>query len=939
MTTGAAAEGWSRPLVGRRVERGRLDAFVAAVRSGQSQALVLRGEAGIGKSALMEHVAARAEGCRVLVGVGVQADTELAFAALHQVLSPLLGGVDRLPPPQRDAVKVAFGLLAAPPPDRFLVGLAVLNLLSHAASEEPILCLIDDEQWLDKASVHALAFVARRLEAEGVGIVFAGRRSDPLLEKLPELVIEGLDEGEARLLLGLSLVGPLDPRFREQLLAETHGNPLALLELPRVVSPAEMAGGFALPSVMPLSDRIEESFRRRFESLPPETRRLLLIAAAEPTGSPPLLWRAAETLGVPRAALDAALDASLIDVDVRVLFRHPLVRSAVYRSALVSEQREVHRALAAVTDPGTDPDRRAWHRALATDGPDEEIARDLELSARQAQARGGLAAAAVFLERSAALTPEIGARASRLLAAARAKRDVGDLEVALGLISAAESGVASLACEAEMKRLRGQIAFDRRQLKDAVRLFTEAARLFEMFDPSAARETRGEALCAAVWAGDLHGTWGIQFAATAAAAAAPPTELVRPIDRVVAAFATRYTDGTAASAPLFARAVKAFLDLDVGPGQVDQWFWLVRSRISPMMLGLETWDARSWHDLAARQVAVARELGAALHLQYGLHSLACVAAFMGELTAAEECASEARLIADVTDTPRLPYSEMVVAAYRGNAPEATRAIADILQEAQTWQVNVHLTFANWARALLNNALGHHDIARTAGLVAFEGIDVAFGPLVVPELAEAASRMGDRALLDKLDKWISEQAGAAPTQWARALAALIRALATYDDSADQSYREAIRCFADASQRLSAARAQLLYGEWLRRRHRSGDARHHLKQAHGAFVAMRSDAFAARALHELRGAGEPVLRPVPRRGIDLTAQELQIARLALDGLTNPEIGTRLFLSPRTVQYHLRKVFEKLGIRSRIQLTQVLDATPSDPARAEPAPRGGN
>jgi DNA-binding NarL/FixJ family response regulator len=341
-----------------------------------------------------------------------------------------------------------------------------------------------------------------------------------------------------------------------------------------------------------------------------------------------------------------------------------------------------------------------------------------------------------------------------------------------------------------------------------------------------------------------------------------------------------------------------------------------------MILGLETWDARSWHDLATRQVAVARELGAALHLQYGLHSLACVTAFMGDLSAAEDFAGEARLIATVTGTPTLPYSELVVAAYRGNAPQAARAIAAIMQEAETWQVNLHITFANWTRALLNNALGRHDAARSAGLLAFEGIDVAFGPLVVPELAEAASRTGDRALLEKLDKWISEQAGATPTHWTLALAALIRALGTEDDSADQHYREAIRCFVDGSQQLSAARAHLLYGEWLRRRHRSGDARHHLKQAHRAFVAMRSDAFAARALHELRAAGEPVPRPAPERGVDLTAQEYQVARLALEGLTNPEIGTRLFLSPRTVQYHLRKVFKKLGITSRTQLAKVLD-----------------
>jgi hypothetical protein len=368
------------------------------------------------------------------------------------------------------------------------------------------------------------------------------------------------------------------------------------------VSLADLAGGFALPSVVPLPDRIEESFRRRLDSLSPATRRLLLLAAAEPTGSPSLLWRAADRLGLPRQALTAALEASLIEIGVRVLFRHPLVRSAVYRSAPLSEQREVHRALAAVTDPRTDPDRRAWHRGLAADGPQEEVARDLELSARRAQARGGLAAAAVFLEWAATLTPEIGTRASRLLAAATAKRDVGDLEAALGLLSAAEPGIASLADEAKLKRLRGQIAFDRRHLEDGVRLFAEAAKVFELFDASTARQTLGEALCLAIWSGDLHGTFGIRFAAAAVASAPAPTEPVRPVDRVIAAFASRYTDGHEISAPLFTRAVEAFLNPDAGSDQAVQWYWLIQSRVS-WILAFETWDAGAWRDLAAREVS------------------------------------------------------------------------------------------------------------------------------------------------------------------------------------------------------------------------------------------------------------------------------------------------------------------------------------------------
>ncbi len=925
MTELVSATSWHVPLVGRRAERARVDALVAAIRSGQSQVLVLRGEAGIGKSALLEHIARQADGCRVLVGAGVQADTELAYAGLHQILGPLMSGVDQLPLLQRDAMRVVFGELAAPRPDRFLVGLAVLNLLSGAASEQPVVCLVDDEQWLDKASVQALAFVARRLDAEAVGIIFAGREADPLLQKLPEMTIDALGEADARRLLKSSLVGPVDSRVESRLLAESHGNPLALLELPQGVSPAELAGGFGLPGVMPVPDRIEESFRHRLDSLPPATRRLLLAAAAEPTGSPSLLWRAADDLAIPHEASVAAVDASLIEIGVRVLFRHPLVRSAVYRSASVSQQREVHRALAAVTDPATDPDRRAWHRGLATDGPNEEVARDLEISARRAQARGGLAAAAIFFESAAKLTPGTEEHARRLLAAATAKRDVGDLEAALGLLAALpEPGAICVAEEAEITRLRGQIAFDRRQLGEGVRLFAEAASVFDRFDRSAARQTLGEALCLAIWAGELRGAFGIHYVAAAVAAAPSPAGTAGLVDRVIGALASRYLDGHHIAAPLFADAVKGFLDPDGGSEQVGQWYWLVQSRVS-WMLALETWDAESWLDLATRQVDIARELGAALHVKHGLNGMVCAAAFMGDLEAAEDYAAEARLIADATGTPRLQYAEMVLAAYQGDAPAAMTAITAILQEAKASRIRLHVTCANWALALLNNALGRHDVARDAGVIALEGIDVAFGQLVVPELAEAAARTGDRSLLLRLDDWIREQVQVTPTPWARGVAALIRALAATDDSGDQHYYEAIQCFAEASQRLDAARAQLLYGEWLRRRKRPGDARYQLRKARDAFVAMGFAAFAERAIRELRAAGERAPRRSPKPGLDLTTQELHIARLAVDGLTNSEIGTRLFLSPRTVQYHLSNVFKKLAVTSRTQLAKVLQQQP--------------
>src|SRR5580704_14243977 len=440
-------------LRGRPHEIGFLDRLVEAVRAGESRALVLSGEAGVGKTALLDYVAGHASGCRVVRATGVQSEMELAFAGLQQLCKPLLDYLDRLPGPQRKALQTAFGLSAGPAPDRFLVGLAVLSLLSDAAGEQPLICLVDDEQWLDRASAQALGFAARRLEAESVGLVFAARQPSDDVAGLAELVIEGLREVDARALLDSVLTGPLDERVRNLIVAETRGNPLALLELPRGLTPAELAGGFGFPGATPISGRVEESFRRRVGVLPAQTRRLLMIAAADPTGDPGLVWRAAGRLGIGAEAAAPATEAGLVEFGAWVVFRHPLVRRAIYQSASPLQRQEVHRALAEVTDPQADPERRAWHRAQAAPGPDEEVAEELERSAGRAQARGGLAAAAAFVERAALLTPEPNRRAQRLLAAARAKRDAGALDVALGLLVAVEAGPPDALRTAEVEQL------------------------------------------------------------------------------------------------------------------------------------------------------------------------------------------------------------------------------------------------------------------------------------------------------------------------------------------------------------------------------------------------------------------------------------------------------------------------------------------------------
>ena len=564
-------------LTGRRSESDVLDALVDAVRAGESRALVVRGEPGVGKSALLEYLAEHAPGCRVVRAAGVQSEMELAFAGLHQLLMPMLDHLERLPLPQGDALRTAFGISAGPTPDRFFIALAVLSLLSEVAEEQPLICLLDDEQWFDRASAHVLAFVARRLEAESVALVFAARVPSDDLAGLTELVVEGLGEEDARALLDSVLTGPLDERVRDQIVSETRGNPLALLELPRGATPAELAYGFGLLGAVPLSGRIEESFRRRLDALPAESRRLLQLAAADPVGDPVLVWRAAERLGIPADAATPAVEAGLVEVDIRVRFRHPLVRSAAYRSASAQERQDLHRALAEVTDPEVDPDRRAWHRAQAAPGPDEDVAEELERSAGRAQARGGMAAAAAFLERAAMLTPEPTRRAQRLLAAARAKRDAGALDAALGLLVAIDAGPLDTLSAAQVEHLRGQIALEQQRGSDAARLLLSAARRLEPLNAKLARETHLEALVAAMWAGDLDTPGGVLEAAEAARAAPPGPEPPRAVDVLVDAFALRLTEGYAAAAPTLRRALELVLAPEVVTDQAGRWLWLAGS--------------------------------------------------------------------------------------------------------------------------------------------------------------------------------------------------------------------------------------------------------------------------------------------------------------------------------------------------------------------------
>jgi DNA-binding CsgD family transcriptional regulator len=895
------------------------------VHAGESRALVVQGESGVGKTALLNYLAEHASGCRVARIAGVEAEMELAFAGVHQLCAPMLGRLHRLAAPQRAVLRTAFGLGSGSAPDRFLVGLAVLSLLADAAAEDPLVCLVDDEQWLDQASAQVLGFVARRLRTESVGLVFAARVPGEELAGLPELVVEGLQEADARALLEAVLTGPLDARVFDRLVAEAGGNPLALVELPWGLTPAELAGGFVLPDVMPLPGRIEESFRRRLDLLPADSRRLLQLAAADPVGDPVLVWRAAGRLGIRAESATPAAEAGLVEFGARVLFRHPLVRSAAYRSASLRERRAAHGALADVTDQEVDPDRRAWHRAQAAAGPDEDVAAGLERSADRAQARGGLAASAAFLERAALLTPDPARRADRLLAAARAKRAAGALDAALGLLVAVEASAPDPLRTAEVEHLRGLITFVQRRASDGAELLLSAARRLEPLNALLSRELYLEALEAATWAGDLDRPGVLRAAAEAARTAPPGPDPPRAVDLLVDGLALRLTEGYAAAAPLLARALELGLALDVADVSVDRWRWLATGRASAIV-ALELGDAESSHVLATIQARFARDTGAPVYLQYALNFLATTHLLAGELTTAARLIEEDRLIAEVTGNPPAGYAAMMLGAWRGQEHAASELIGATVRVATARGQGRMINMAAYASSVLYNGLGRHDIARDAAWRAFERDELGYGPYVVPELAEAASRTGDAALVRTALEWLSERTRVAPTEWALGIQARVRALLSEGDAAEKLYRESIDRLDRTRVRVQLARAHLLYGEWLRRQRRRRDARAQLRTAHDLLDSMGIEAFAERARRELQATGETARKRTGQPGDALTAQETVIARLARDGLSNPEIGARLFISARTVQYHLHKVFTKLAIGSRGQLDRAL---PQDPA----------
>jgi DNA-binding CsgD family transcriptional regulator/tetratricopeptide (TPR) repeat protein len=902
-------------LRGRRDECVVLDRLLEGGRAGRSGVLVLRGEAGIGKTALLEYAIA-ASGMWVLRAAGVESEMELPFAALHQLCGPLLDRVDALPGPQRDALATTFGLSAGAVPDRFFVGLAVLGLLSEAAEERPLLCVIDDAQWLDGASAQVLAFVARRLLAEPVVMLFTVRELGDLLAGLPELVVEGLRGADARSLLVSVIPGRLDEQIADQFLVESRGNPLALLELPRGLSAAQLAGGFALPGVLSLSGRIEDSFLNRLESLPAQTRRLLLIAAAEPLGDPALLRRAAERLGITGAALEPAQSAGLIEIDSRVRFRHPLVRSAIYRSATAEQRRQGHRVLAEVTDAQLDPDRRAWHLAQAAVGPHEDVAAELERAAGRAQARGGLAAAAAFLERATELTPEPLRRAQRALAAAQTKYQAGALDDAAALLATAEADTVDELEHARVHLLRAQIAFASRRGSDAPPLLLEAARELEAVDPPLARATYLDALAAALFAGRLsRGASALEVAEVVCGARLAP-EAPEAGDLLLGGLALLISDGPSVGAPGLKRALRALRDEEIATEEDIRWLWLAA------LAAAFIWDYESYEALAVRQIQVARNLGALTMLPLALGTRSGVHLFAGELPAAASLIEESDALAMATHGRINQYVPLPLAAFRGQEDEVKRLVRSSTKDFVDTGEGMGLTMAQWASAVLSNGLARYEDALDAATQAAEyPHELWFSNWVAVELIEAASRTGEiERAADALGR-LSSTARAGASDWGLGVEARSRALLSHGESAERLYAEAIERLGRTPLRLDLARARLLYGEWLRRERRRSDAREQLRTAFEMFTAMGVEAFAGRAERELLATGERVRKRSVETRDELTAQEAQVARLARDGLSNAEIGERLFISQHTVAYHLRKVFSKLDIVSRNQLERVM------------------
>ena len=908
-------------LFGRTGELEILRGLIAKVRSGRSAVLVVRGEPGIGKTELLRQLSAEASGFWVAWVAGVESEMELPFAGLYQLCAPMLGRLGSLAEPQRRGLSVAFGLASGESPDRFLVALAALSLMAEAAEEQPVLCVVDDAQWLDQASAQVLGFVGRRLLAEPVALVFATRTpasGDPApdhLASLPDLRLDGLDDQSARALLATVAPGPLDEGVRARILEETHGHPLALLELYRGRSAADLAGGFALPDARDLPERIERQYAARLAELPDDVQQLVLLAAADSVGDPALILRAARVLGLDTGTVNLAAAADLLRFGANVRFRHPLVRSAAYRAATADRRRAVHEALAAATDQQADPDRRAWHHAHAAVGPDEAVAQELINSASRALHRGGVAAAAAFWERAVVLTPDPGTRAVRALTAAEAKYAAGDFEAAQACLVTAELGPPGELGGARVQRMRAQIAFALRRGGDAPPLMLQAAQRLENLDADLAKQTYLEAMVAAIYAGRLARGRDARQVARAARPATPGHSGPEPLphsELLIHGLAVRLADGYVAAAPTLKEALRRYR------AEPPELGWL---SVSYNVVAMDLWDDEAWFELADRQVRLARANGTLSWLPFALDYLAEIHVQSAELSKAAALLMERERIDQGTREATLPYVPLLLAAWRGDAPRAAELADEMTRGAADRGEGAALTYTDYARAVLYNGLADYRPAAEAAHAASVVNEIVISPWALYELVEAGARSGQQELARAAADQLSQLAVASGSDWAGGAAARSRALVSGGRVAEGGYREAIELLGRTRMAAHLARARLVYGEWLRRENRRVEARSQLRSAFDALASMGAEAFAERARRELQATGEKVRKRGDDTRADLTPQEEEIARLANEGRTNEEIGAQLFIGRRTVEWHLSKVFAKLDISSRRELEQAL------------------
>ncbi len=914
-------------LVGRTKEVGALEDVLSAVRGGLSGVLVLHGEVGVGKTALLDWAAGTAADMRVVRVSAAESEADLGFAGLHQLLAPLLDGLDRLPGPQRTALELAFGRSEGPPPDRFLVGLAALTLLTDAAATRPVLCVVDNGQWLDSESAEVLGFVARRLLADQVGMLFAvreGERRAVKLNGLPELPVTALAERAAREVLAEAAGGQVDARVSERIVAETAGNPLGLVEFGRELTVEERSGAVPLTGPLRFGGRLEKLYLSRVQALPADIQTLLLVVAADQLGDPAKAWRAAGWLGIDHEAADLSAVERLVTLAPGLQFRHPLMRSIVYYGAPVVARWRVHEALAAASDPEQDPDRRAWHLAQAAPGPDEAVAGELERSAGRARGRGGWASSAAFLERSAELTPAADARAGRLVAAAEARLVAGETSAARALLDRAMPVSPDPVVRARARRLEGAILFVAGKPAAAGTALLAAARTIGPSDARLARDVLLEALAAQLWGGQDTGTGDIPRVLRSVPRA--PQSPATAGDLLLDGFAAVAKGRLGPGAGLLRQAVVAVTDGQPVPGDAPQRFLAFR------LAATELYDDSAWRELADGWVARTRDRGALAATVVGLGFQALSQLAEGRFTASESTITEARTLAEAmrnqTHLDGLAAAELELLACRGDQASA-RLLADRLSLVMTGRGHgLGIQQVHKALATLELGLGHYEQALRHARAA-----VSDGPLLKyqsgPELLiEAAVRSGDRvaaaAALTAVAPWWQ----ACGTSWSQGLLARCQALLADDDHAEDAYRLSVEHLQHCQVTPELARSHLLYGEWLRRRRRRRGAREQLRAGYELFATLGMAAFAERAGAELRAAGEhAAVRPVGTPDA-LTPQEAQVARLAAEGATNREIASRLFVSASTVDYHLRKVFRNLGVTRRAQLTSALSAA----ARAE-------